>query len=69
MEKLINFAAKNALKPSQALVITAGAGMGSDSGLPVFRGEKDLWEHYPFFAKSGMKFSDAASPQFFEQNP
>ena len=47
------------------MVITAGAGIGQDSGLPVFRGKKDLWEHYPMFAESGMSFSDAASPSFF----
>jgi len=49
--------------------VTAGAGLGKDSGLPVFRGEKDLWDHYPFFAKAGMTFSDAASPKFLAREP
>ena len=29
------------------LVVTAGAGMGVDSGLPDFRGEGGFWKHYP----------------------
>ena len=32
---------------ADALLITAGAGMGVDSGLPDFRGNKGFWNAYP----------------------
>ena len=34
------------IKNSKNLLITAGAGIGVDSGLPDFRGEKGLWKAY-----------------------
>ena len=36
-----------ALRGAQALVFTAGAGMGVDSGLPDFRGPQGFWKAYP----------------------
>ena len=42
-------AAAKAIKNSQAMLITAGAGMGVDSGLPDFRGNQGLWRAYPYF--------------------
>ena len=32
---------------ADALLITAGAGMSVDSGLPDFRGGKGFWRAYP----------------------
>ena len=64
----LEFAAR-CIQDSKALLITAGAGMGVDSGLPVFRGDQDLWDHYPFFKQTGMRFTDAANPAFFESQP
>ncbi len=34
----------NYIRKADILIITAGAGMGVDSGLPDFRGEKGLWK-------------------------
>ena len=54
---------------ADAVIITAGAGMGVDSGLPDFRGPGGFWKHYPALAEAGLKFSDIACPQAFEDNP
>ena len=35
------------IKLSDSILVTAGAGMGVDSGLPDFRGENGFWEAYP----------------------
>ena len=39
--------AKEIIKNADAIVITAGAGMGVDSGLPDFRGDQGFWKAYP----------------------
>ncbi|WP_269843530.1 Sir2 family NAD-dependent protein deacetylase [Campylobacter pinnipediorum] len=39
---------KEIINSSNAIIITAGAGMGVDSGLPDFRGDKGFWNAYPF---------------------
>ena len=54
---------------NNALLITAGAGMGVDSGLPNFRGKEGLWKEYPYFKKVNMSFTDAANPYFFSSKP
>ncbi len=54
---------------AEALLITAGAGMGVDSGLPDFRGNSGFWKAYPPIAKLGKSFSQMANPQWFETNP
>lgn len=57
------------LKGSEVLVITSGAGMGVDSGLPDFRGEKGFWRAYPLYERLGLNFYDMANPQHFEEDP
>jgi NAD-dependent SIR2 family protein deacetylase len=54
---------------SRALVITAGAGMGVDSGLPDFRGNQGFWEAYPPYRRLGIGFIQAANPEHFENDP
>lgn len=54
---------------ADGLLITAGAGMGVDSGLPDFRGEHGFWNAYPALKHSGVKFYDIASPAAFKSNP
>ena len=61
-------AAKHILR-NKNLLISAGAGMGVDSGLPVFRGKEGLWAHYPYFKTTGMEFYEASSPSFFRSKP
>lgn len=62
-------AAIGLLREAEALVITAGAGMGVDSGLPDFRGPEGFWNAYPPFRKLGLNFSDLADPEWFERDP
>eukprot|EP00931_Biecheleriopsis_adriatica_P115089 TRINITY_DN90926_c0_g1_i1.p1 TRINITY_DN90926_c0_g1~~TRINITY_DN90926_c0_g1_i1.p1 ORF type:complete len:311 (-),score=51.54 TRINITY_DN90926_c0_g1_i1:22-891(-) len=61
--------AASALRRARAVVVTAGAGMGVDSGLPDFRGTEGLWKAYPPLAKLGLNFSDMANPEWFETDP
>lgn len=57
------------LSLADAIVITAGAGMSVDSGLPDFRGDEGFWNAYPAYRHLGLAFSDLANPRWFEQNP
>ena len=58
-----------ALRSASALVITAGAGMGVDSGLPDFRGDGGFWKAYPPYQALGLSFVDCADPAHFESDP
>jgi NAD-dependent SIR2 family protein deacetylase len=57
------------LQNSDAILITAGAGIGVDSGLPDFRGNEGFWRAYPPIAKLGISFSQMANPQWFFRDP
>ena len=57
------------VEEAQALLITAGAGMGVDSGLPDFRGPEGLWRAYPALRQSHMSFQEIASPSAFATRP
>ena len=61
--------AAEALRRAGALVVTAGAGMGVDSGLPDFRGDQGFWKAYPLYQRLGLSFVDAANPEHFEHDP
>jgi NAD-dependent SIR2 family protein deacetylase len=61
--------AREAIQSAKALIITAGAGMGVDSGLPDFRGTEGFWRAYPAIAKLGLSFAEMANPEWFEQDP
>lgn len=61
--------AAEALRRARALVVAAGAGMGVDSGLPDFRGERGFWNAYPMYERLGLRFVDAANPAHFEDDP
>ena len=54
---------------SSKLLITAGAGIGIDSGLPDFRGPEGFWAAYPAFKANRLSFQDAASPAMFRNDP
>jgi NAD-dependent SIR2 family protein deacetylase len=58
-----------AVQNARALVITAGAGMGVDSGLPDFRGDRGFWNAYPMYERLGLSFVQAANPAHFERDP
>ena len=57
------------IREAEAFVITAGAGMGVDSGLPDFRGDHGFWKAYPLYARLGLSFIEAANPRHFERDP
>ncbi|WP_298037592.1 Sir2 family NAD-dependent protein deacetylase [uncultured Desulfuromonas sp.] len=61
--------AAEAVKAARALIVTAGAGMGVDSGLPDFRGDEGFWNAYPPYRRLGLSFVDAANPAHFERDP
>ncbi len=62
-------AAACAVAQATALVITAGAGMGVDSGLPDFRGNEGFWNAYPPYRHLGLRFIDMANPRWFVRDP
>lgn len=54
---------------AEALLLTAGAGMGVDSGLPDFRGDQGFWKAYPPFARLGLRFHQMSTPRWFRDDP
>jgi len=57
------------LRNADGILITAGAGMGVDSGLPDFRGENGFWRAYPALQSRGMSFHDIANGHDFASHP
>lgn len=62
-------AAAALVRDADGLLITTGAGMGVDSGLPDFRGDDGFWKAYPPLAQSGIRFVDIANPAAFHEDP
>lgn len=54
---------------ADGLLITAGAGIGVDSGLPDFRGDTGFWRAYPALARGGVRFVDIANDLAFKETP
>jgi len=57
------------ISEADSIFITAGAGMGVDSGLPDFRGDDGFWNAYPVFKSSKQSFRDIASANSFFADP
>lgn len=68
MTDLIKQAAER-IAEAESLLITAGAGMGVDSGLPDFRGNDGFWRLYPKYAEQKLSFADLANPSWFHTHP
>jgi NAD-dependent SIR2 family protein deacetylase len=68
MLKNLQLAAEYVQK-SDAILVTAGAGIGVDSGLPDFRGNAGFWKAYPPIAKLGISFYEMANPEWFQTDP
>ena len=60
---------KKIIAEADAVIITAGAGMGVDSGLPDFRGDLGFWRAYPLLRDKNLSFEDMANPQWFFDDP
>ncbi|KAJ9447415.1 NAD-dependent protein deacylase [Diplonema papillatum] len=58
-----------AVRRCRRLVVTSGAGMGVDSGLPDFRGPEGLWKAYPALREVNLDFYEMADPRWFRSNP
>ncbi len=69
VSQTVRSALNAAIRQADALLITAGAGMGVDSGLPDFRGNQGFWNTYPQIAQLGISFSEMANPGWFEHDP
>jgi NAD-dependent SIR2 family protein deacetylase len=61
--------AARAIRDADALLISAGAGMGVDSGVPDFRGTEGFWRAYPAFKQLDLRFEQLASPMWFSRDP
>ncbi len=61
--------AADVVRDAEVFIITAGAGMGVDSGLPDFRGDQGFWKAYPAYARLGLSFVDCANPRHFADDP
>jgi NAD-dependent SIR2 family protein deacetylase len=61
--------AASIVREAEVFIITAGAGMGVDSGLPDFRGDRGFWKAYPAYAGLGLSFANCATPVHFINDP
>lgn len=68
VQEKLNLAA-DWLRAADGLLVTAGAGMGVDSGLPDFRGRAGFWRAYPVLKPVGINFEDIASPDAMRRTP
>lgn len=57
------------IRDANGILITAGAGMGVDSGLPDFRGAHGFWNAYPALKAEGIGFQDIANGEGFRDHP
>ena len=54
---------------ASALLLTSGAGMGVDSGMPDYRGDQGFWKAYPPYRHLGVSFVEMANPEWFRDDP
>lgn len=68
MQDPVTTAAQYVLE-ADGLLVTAGAGMGIDSGLPDFRGPEGFWRAYPALGRQRLMFEEIACPDAFTRDP
>ena len=61
--------AASLIAEADGLLITAGAGIGVDSGLPDFRGNEGFWKAYPALEKARIELQAIAKPAAFSSHP
>jgi NAD-dependent SIR2 family protein deacetylase len=61
--------AADLISQADALIVSAGAGMGVDSGLPDFRGTEGFWKAYPVLGREQVDFHRIACPEAFQTQP
>lgn len=57
------------IRQAEALIISAGAGMGVDSGLPDYRGREGFWNAYPLYRNLGVDYEKMTRPSGFRLDP
>ncbi|WP_054934853.1 SIR2 family NAD-dependent protein deacylase [Paraburkholderia sp. XV] len=57
------------LREADGMLVTAGAGMGVDSGLPDYRGTEGFWRAYPPLKQHRLTFRDMANPRVMALHP
>ena len=62
-------AAADAIAHAKHLLVTAGAGMGVDSGLATFRGKGGFWNMYPPYRHLRLDYMQLATPEIFTRDP
>ncbi|MBB3256224.1 NAD-dependent SIR2 family protein deacetylase [Paraburkholderia bannensis] len=62
-------AAAELIRNANGILITDGARMGLDSGLPDFRGDDGFWRAYPALRAEGIGFMDIANGEAFKRDP
>ncbi len=60
---------RDIIDQAEAVIITAGAGMGVDTGLPDFRGKERVWRAYPALKRMRLDFQQMANPEWFVKRP
>ncbi|WP_044470427.1 SIR2 family NAD-dependent protein deacylase [Mannheimia massilioguelmaensis] len=68
MKNDLNYAAE-LIRQADGILITAGAGMSVDSGLPDFRSVGGFWNAYPPLKKFNLQFMDIATPKAYQDRP
>lgn len=61
--------AKKIINEADVIIITAGSGMGADSGLPTFRGNEGFWKAYPKLGNKKISFAQIASQDALYDEP
>ena len=67
MKNDLNYAVE-LIRKADGILITAGAGMSVDSGLPDFRSVGGFWNAYPMFKEHNISFEDIATPLAYKHN-
>lgn len=57
------------LRDAEGVLVTAGAGMSVESGLPDFRGAEAFWTAYPALRWHRLTFQDMANPRVLARQP
>ena len=67
MKNDLNYAVE-LIRKADGILITAGAGMSVDSGLPDFRSVGGFWNAYPMFKEHNISFEEIATPLAYKHN-
>ena len=67
MKNDLNYAVE-LIHKADGILITAGAGMSVDSGLPDFRSVGGFWNAYPMFKGRNINFEDIATNDAHKTN-